>query len=247
MKPLTDEDRKRLTLYLGECWHEVVWGKIIPWHDCQKKTLLTCSCGNEWCNLAHFEQNRTFATYEDLGKLKDKLVENGEWVHFRNYAHVIWKGDDALECPDNADADSWFTAWLFRPESCGLVAEYLEQKEGMVRLLFGTTRMVFLVGDYAIKVPSLAEYRLFLCGLLANLQEASFSKTQWDELCPVILSVPLGLMVVMKRCIPLTREQFFSLDYGKFVHKEDYQVPVENKLDSFGILDGRIVAVDYGS
>lgn len=116
-----------------------------------------------------------------------------------------------------------------------------------MRICHGTTRVVFLIGGYAIKVPSLVEYKLFLCGLLANLQEVRFSETGWNELCPVVFSIPLGVMVVMKRCDPLTRKQFSALGYDKFIHKEDYQVPVENKLDSFGILGGRIVAVDYGS
>jgi hypothetical protein len=121
MNPLTDDQKKRLTLYLGECWHEVVWVKIIPWHDCQEKTLLTCSCGNEWCDLAHFEQNRTFDNYEDFGALKDKLVENGVWDAFDTFAFDSW-----IE----SEVKGTYSEWLFRPESCGLVAEYLKQKEG---------------------------------------------------------------------------------------------------------------------
>ena len=112
---------------------------------------------------------------------------------------------------------------------------------------YGTTRTVFLVYKYAIKIPSCVEWRLFLLGLLANMQESIFSKTKWPELCPVIFSLPLGLCVIMERAKEISRQQFFNLDYNKFIHQNGYVVPVEHKLDSFGILEGEIVAVDYGN
>jgi hypothetical protein len=122
-----------------------------------------------------------------------------------------------------------------------------------VAILYGTTRTVFLVGHWAIKIPSLVEWRLFLMGLLANMQEAQFARLGWPELCPVICAWPLGVLLVMCRAEPLTRDQFFALNYGEWIKrgedlpKGEWVIPVENKLDSFGLLDGRIVAVDYGS
>jgi hypothetical protein len=108
----------------------------------------------------------------------------------------------------------------------------------------GATRNVFLIGRYAIKIPRLVEWRLFLNGLLANMQEVTFSETKWEEFCPVLFHFPLGFMVVMKRCDPLTRYQWDSFDVDAF--RENVMF-VENKMDSFGILNGKIVAVDYGS
>jgi hypothetical protein len=35
-------------------------------------------------------------------------------------------------------------------------------------------------------------------------------------------------------------------DYNKFINKKEYTIPVEMKYCSFGILKGKIVAVDYG-
>lgn len=116
----------------------------------------------------------------------------------------------------------------------------------MTKRAFGTHRTTWLIGKYAIKIPVLVEWRLFLLGLLANMQEAQFSACKWPELCPVVFRVPGGFLNVMCRAEPLTREEFFALDYEAFVDAEDYHVPVENKLDSFGKLEGRIVAVDYG-
>lgn len=122
-----------------------------------------------------------------------------------------------------------------------------------MKLCYGTTRTVILIGGYAIKIPVFTEWRLFLSGLLANIQEVTFSRAGWPELCPVIWSIPGGWLVVMQRAEPLTREQFFALNYaewikgGKDLPKGEWVIPVENKQDSFGYLDGRLVAVDYGS
>jgi len=113
MKPLTDEDRKRLTLYLGLCYHERPCN--VPASDIVYRCVK--------CKTAVYPiSEHTFATYEDLGKLKDKLVENGEWDEFYNYCRY--------EISPVPGSDAKSAAWLFRPESCALVAEYLKQKEG---------------------------------------------------------------------------------------------------------------------
>jgi len=111
----------------------------------------------------------------------------------------------------------------------------------------GATRTVILIGKYAIKTPSIFAWRLFLLGLLANMQEAIFSKTGWPELCPVLFSFPGGFLVVMRRARPISRTHYESISYEQLVAKDHYRVPAENKPDSWGVLDGRIVAVDYGS
>jgi len=116
-----------------------------------------------------------------------------------------------------------------------------------MKISHGSTRTVLLTKKYAIKIPSFVEYKLFLQGLLANMQEVAFSKTGWPELCPVLFYIPFGIITVMPRCEPLTREQFDKLDYFMFTLRENYVLTfVEHKIDSFGILNGKIVAVDYG-
>lgn len=112
---------------------------------------------------------------------------------------------------------------------------------------FGTHRTTLLIGRYAVKVPVFVEWRLFLFGLLANMQEARFSRANWPELCPVVFAVPGGFLNVMQRAEPITREEFWALVSTNWKHRHNYVLPVEYKLDSFGKLDGRIVAVDYGS
>jgi hypothetical protein len=118
------------------------------------------------------------------------------------------------------------------------------------RLAYGTTRTVFRVGRWAIKVPATVEWRLFLLGLLANMQETKFSACGWPELCPVLFAIPGGFCVVMRRARILTDEEWFKLsdaDLHNLINTADYTVPAELKPDSFGWLDGRLVAVDYGN
>lgn len=111
----------------------------------------------------------------------------------------------------------------------------------------GATRTVILIRGWAVKIPTPYGWRNFLHGLLANHQERLFSKAKWPELCPVIWSLPLALIICMRRAAPLDMVEFESFDFDSFVKREYYSVPVENKLDSFGRLEGRIVAVDYGN
>lgn len=114
---------------------------------------------------------------------------------------------------------------------------------------YGSTRTVLLMGKYALKIPSTVEYRLFLLGLLGNLQEKRFSDSD-PRLCPVIFSMPFGLMNIMPRARKLSRDEFFALDYKAFVDSSNGQYSIsdmtERKMDTFGWLNGRIVVVDYG-
>lgn len=112
----------------------------------------------------------------------------------------------------------------------------------------GATRDVILTDRFAIKVPKLTHgWAGFLHGLLANMQERTFSATGWPELCPVRFSIPGGWLLIMHRARPLTAAEWKGLDFATFVDTPDYVVPVEEKISSFGVFGGRIVAVDYGS
>lgn len=116
-----------------------------------------------------------------------------------------------------------------------------------VRFLRGATRVVVLFGDYAVKLPRPTTWRTFLNGLLANMQEREFSRTKWPELCPVLASFPGGWLLVMRRAVPLSDAEWHDVNSGEWPEHGEYIVPVEMKRDSFGVIDGRIVAVDYGT
>ena len=117
-----------------------------------------------------------------------------------------------------------------------------------MRVAQGATRTVFLTTRYAIKIPRCIEWRLFLHGLLANMQEAHFWRhLRSDKLCPILWRCPGGFLLVMPRAVPLSREEFATFDTRAFRCEGTWVVPVEDKQDSFGWYQGRIVAVDYGT
>lgn len=134
----------------------------------------------------------------------------------------------------------------------------------------GVTRECLLIGRWAIKVPSMHSWEFFLNGLLANMQEKRFSDEGWEELCPVVLYVPGGFLSVMPRARPLTATEWSAFDHRQFCTRGDHYagcnydirqgrlhgqgsepesmlVPAENKKNSYGVLGGRVVAVDYGN
>ena len=117
MNDLTEEDRKRLTEYLDECWHEIIYPSGSSW-QCKK-----CYA---WYLPPDAFIYRTFTTPDGFFTLKDKLVENGEWAEFTKCAGEIWERLNSyvdLDIPE-------FTDWLINaPRFCGLVNEWLKEKE----------------------------------------------------------------------------------------------------------------------
>jgi hypothetical protein len=71
---LTDEQRKRLTRYLGEGWCEPY---LVP------------VCGEKE-SFKTIDPNRTFDNWTDLGVLKEKIEEKGEWGEFYDYSKDMW-------------------------------------------------------------------------------------------------------------------------------------------------------------
>lgn len=112
----------------------------------------------------------------------------------------------------------------------------------------GITRTVLLIGPWVFKVPSLRyagdRWKGFLRGLLANMQERELSTRGFAILCPVVASLPGGFLVVMRRAQPLSNDEWSPFYAQQWIDR--HGLPVENKRDSFGRIDGRIVALDYG-
>lgn len=134
--------------------------------------------------------------------------------------------------------------------------EGTKHKPAMIVKCSGCTRTVFLIGKWAIKLPVMNAVTRrddsLLRGMLANIQEASCwaIKETREMLAPVIYCAPFGLFLIMRRCEPLAGElpeREAKRFYYDSVRETGYMVPVEDKPSSFGYLNGRIVAVDYGS
>ena len=113
----------------------------------------------------------------------------------------------------------------------------------MIDVKSGMTRNVLLIWKYAIKIPTFRSWKLFLRGLLANMQENEFSGV-WPELCPVVFSVPGGVCSVMIRAEPISEKQF-DLEFEKI--PEHIVIIAESKSQNYGYLNGKLVAIDYGS
>lgn len=113
----------------------------------------------------------------------------------------------------------------------------------------GTTRKVLLIGNYAIKFPRVwhkfkgHRWKLFLRGILANIDEHFWWKCAYKKeyLCPVIWKSPLGLILVMKRADPISEEVYDKQAFAVMFEN----LPLDNKRDNFGIIDNKIVLVDY--
>ena len=112
----------------------------------------------------------------------------------------------------------------------------------------GVTRTVILTRRWAIKLPCLVYgWKYFLYGFLANMQEREWSG--YDErLCPVRWAAPLGVLIIMPRCEPVIDSGLLDEEIHNWANcgTDKDLLPVELKSDSFGRLNGRLVAVDYG-
>jgi hypothetical protein len=107
----------------------------------------------------------------------------------------------------------------------------------------GFNRWVVLTSSRAYKFPAPYSWRSFLYGILNNLNEAEQGRGKLAA-CPVLWRLPLGFLNVMPRVEPLSDREFAALDVKEFCRQS--KLVVEPKVDSFGTLNGLLVAVDYG-
>ena len=128
---LSDEDRKRLTEFLGEVFHED--RKTYDTSYYSKHVM--CTCGNEIReeNYSYHQKlgNRTFTTPHDTFALKDKLIDIGKWWAFESYCwEKVW---EQKWCYQDKIYPS-FAFWLFRltdengdPHFSSLVSTFLKE------------------------------------------------------------------------------------------------------------------------
>jgi hypothetical protein len=110
----------------------------------------------------------------------------------------------------------------------------------------GETRIVFIIGNYAIKIPNfLKGYRQFLYGLISNTQEVHYQK-QSHYLMPVIFRIPFNFVIVMPKAKVLSENLSFD-DYVKITDSLGAYPKVDHKPDSFGIWKNQVYVIDYGT
>lgn len=118
-----------------------------------------------------------------------------------------------------------------------------------VKVKMGVTRIVFLVGRYAIKIPNFKNGHMnFLNGCLCNCRERDFCKKFigvqnnifYDLVAPSIFCSFFGLLQIQKRCNPLKRELTEKeISHFKEICNGDI------KRENFGVLNNKLVCLDY--
>lgn len=124
-----------------------------------------------------------------------------------------------------------------------------------MNIKLGATRKVFIFNNIVIKTPNMKEYRLFINGILSNLQEKEFSKIGRKDLAKVIFCDKLGLFLIMKKL----NEVDVNINWIEFRNKleEIYQNEDDN-MKQFMLSDmkpsnwgydenGMLVKIDYGN
>jgi hypothetical protein len=105
-------------------------------------------------------------------------------------------------------------------------------------------RRVFLLGRFTIKVP---RARSVLHGLRCNRWEREMWYRWrlvfgWESLCPILFADPLGLVVVMPRAQQRVTEEEIHAATPVYFPEPTY----EAKTEVFGLVNGRVLALDYG-
>jgi len=120
---MTDNQKKMLTEWMGECWHE--WNPKVQNGETSEGQPYCLKCDYQ----GTYGFRRTFDTWADLGACMEKLAEKGEWIDFFDEIYTSWWATNLTHSPAED-----FTSWLFRPKVdgkphfCKLVAEWMEVK-----------------------------------------------------------------------------------------------------------------------
>ena len=156
MYDLTEDDKKRLTEFLGECWHEKSGKSYFPIGikgiPRGPESYLCAKCNTKFYD----NQFRTFTTWEDLGALQEKLVEKRRWRDFDAFALVKWDGSIGI------------VLWLLYPTRfCWLVSEYLkEAPDQTISNGFGSTwsKKCAMCGKYTMQIVRPGKVQCANCG-----------------------------------------------------------------------------------
>jgi len=125
----------------------------------------------------------------------------------------------------------------------------------MVKYTEGATRKVFVCNKFVIKIPNFKEYRLFLFGILANMQEKEWSGRHRD-LAKVLYCFPFGLFLIMEKAYVIGERMkdneswlFFSEMIEERYKNDELKefILSDAKPYNWGYIGDRLVKIDYGS
>lgn len=126
---MEDKDRKFMTEWLGECWHEpesyIYDYEGGEWAYDTLEPLYKMRCKK--CKKDITEgYNRTFTTPDDMMAVKERLVETNSDHRFTVFLEIQF--DSWLE--EDEDRDCYFWDWLINPPRfCQLAAYFLKEGE----------------------------------------------------------------------------------------------------------------------
>lgn len=105
---------------------------------------------------------------------------------------------------------------------------------------YGITRIVFLIGKYAIKIPNPKRHLHFLQGCYNNYSERYYCKTvkgteDYNLIAPSYFCSWFGIIQIQAKCEPIQ-----NIEYGVFINLTD-----DHKPENFGLYNGRVVCLDY--
>lgn len=111
----------------------------------------------------------------------------------------------------------------------------------------GVTRLVLLIGKYAIKIPNFTySHQNFLSGCLANHNERLFCKQykgmpQLDKVAYTYYSSLFGLLNIQRRAeiVP------FDISSDRSIRESFRGVCHDFKNENFGFINDKIVCIDY--
>lgn len=129
---LTDETRRKLTEFLGECWHEATRQERDNFLLHGKEFLTCAKCGYEGVGFPY----RPFTTPADLFAVYGKLVETDRWKKF--IAYCEGKPGSYVYSDDYGDIhiQSQSVTWLFClatpseiPDRMAMVYNFLKENK----------------------------------------------------------------------------------------------------------------------
>lgn len=109
----------------------------------------------------------------------------------------------------------------------------------------GVTRLVFLVGNYAVKIPNFTvQHSHFLQGCYANWSERQYTKmfkgmNEYNKIAPTYFCSFFGLVSIQRRVIELDRH--LTEEEVKYFEHQTSDI----KCANFGWLNGNLVCIDY--
>lgn len=118
-----------------------------------------------------------------------------------------------------------------------------------MKIVSGTNRTVFLIGNYAIKIPKVTGgYENFIDGIRANLIERTFGTCGFSELAKIYYANRFGIIQIMERTQPCS-SRLYRQNLIELVNKTRLApsfILYDEKPANFGITrNGKFVKIDY--